>query len=54
MSVNEHGAPHLQKEIFDLNIPILGICYGLQLLAHTTKFQEVLKKLINVSMVERI
>ncbi len=35
MSVNDEGAPHLQTEIFDWNVPILGICYGLQLLAHT-------------------
>ncbi len=35
MSVNDEGAPHLQTEIFDLNVPILGVCYGLQLLAHT-------------------
>jgi GMP synthase (glutamine-hydrolysing) len=24
--------PQISKEIFDLNIPILGICYGLQLI----------------------
>lgn len=35
MSVNDDGAPHLQKEILDWDVPILGICYGLQLLAHT-------------------
>ncbi|GAB5408909.1 MAG: glutamine-hydrolyzing GMP synthase [Balneolaceae bacterium] len=35
MSVNDEGAPHFQSEIFDWDIPILGICYGLQLLAHT-------------------
>lgn len=35
MSVNDEGAPHLQKEIFDWDVPILGVCYGLQLLSHT-------------------
>ncbi len=35
MSVNEPGAPHLQTGIFEWNVPVLGICYGLQLLAHT-------------------
>lgn len=35
MSVNDEGAPHLQKEIFDWDVPVLGVCYGLQLLAHT-------------------
>jgi GMP synthase (glutamine-hydrolysing) len=29
-SVYEAGSPHANKGIFDLNIPILGICYGMQ------------------------
>jgi GMP synthase (glutamine-hydrolysing) len=33
-SVYEIGAPSIDKKIFDLNIPILGICYGWQLMAH--------------------
>lgn len=33
-SVLAPGAPTLPKEIFDWGIPILGICYGLQLTAH--------------------
>ena len=32
-SVYELGAPKIAKEIFALNIPILGICYGWQLMA---------------------
>ena len=31
-SVYEHNAPLMDKKILDLGIPILGICYGLQLI----------------------
>ena len=33
-SVFEDSAPQYDPKIFDLDIPILGICYGLQLLVH--------------------
>lgn len=33
-SVYEEGAPSLPKEVFEMGIPILGICYGAQLMAH--------------------
>ena len=32
-SVYEEGAPRMEKGLFDLGIPILGICYGMQLMA---------------------
>jgi len=36
-SVRSKKKINLSKEIFDLNIPILGICYGMQLIAHHFK-----------------
>ena len=32
-SVNVEGAPRLDPAVFDLGVPILGICYGAQLIA---------------------
>jgi GMP synthase (glutamine-hydrolysing) len=34
-SVHDHDAPDLDARVLELGIPILGICYGLQLLVHT-------------------
>ena len=33
-SVYAKGAPTLDKRIFEANIPILGLCYGMQLITH--------------------
>ena len=34
-SVYKEDSPHCEKEIFEMGIPILGICYGSQLMAYT-------------------
>lgn len=36
-SVYEENAPKCNEKILDLNIPILGICYGHQLIAHISE-----------------
>ena len=33
-SVYEEGAPKVSKEVFELGVPVLGICYGMQLITH--------------------
>ncbi len=33
--VGEEGAPTLSPAILELRVPVLGVCYGMQLLAHT-------------------
>ena len=33
-SVYDENAPHVDPELFELGIPILGICYGLHLISH--------------------
>ncbi len=34
-SVYDESSPHISPEIFSLGIPVLGICYGCQLMAYT-------------------
>ena len=34
-SVYDEKSPHVSKEIFTLGVPVLGICYGAQLMAYT-------------------
>lgn len=34
-SVYDENAPKIEKEIFELDIPILGLCYGMQLISQT-------------------
>ncbi|KAL9596762.1 MAG: hypothetical protein Q9219_005587 [cf. Caloplaca sp. 3 TL-2023] len=41
-SVYDSGAPHVDPVIFELNVPILGICYGLQEIAWQHDEQNVL------------
>lgn len=36
MSVYDNNAPQLQKELLELGIPILGLCFGHQLLVHAS------------------
>jgi len=33
-SVSEPGAPRCDAGVYDLGVPVLGICYGMQLMAH--------------------
>lgn len=41
-SVYEDGAPTISKKVYELTIPILGICYGWQLTAHLLKGGKVI------------
>jgi len=40
-SVYEQGAPHADPAVFDMGVPILGICYGLQEIAYRADSKNV-------------
>ncbi|KAL2267260.1 hypothetical protein VTJ83DRAFT_4537 [Remersonia thermophila] len=40
-SVYEDGSPHVDPAVFDMNVPILGICYGMQELAYRLNPENV-------------
>jgi len=33
-SVHDKGAPRCDRGVFDLGVPVLGVCYGMQLMSH--------------------
>jgi len=35
MSVNDQDAPELNDAVLELDVPVLGICYGLQIMTHS-------------------
>lgn len=41
ISVYQDHAPHIDPEILELGVPVLGICYGMQLMAHSLKGGKV-------------
>ncbi|KAK0705938.1 GMP synthase [Lasiosphaeria miniovina] len=41
-SVYEEGSPHVDPAVLDLNVPILGICYGMQEIAYRVNPENVI------------
>lgn len=40
-SVYDTNSPHVDKSLFNMNIPILGICYGLQIIAVNSSMKVI-------------
>jgi len=51
-SVYDQDAPKLDLNLLNLNLPILGICYGMQLLAHVLKGQVSPSKMREYGLTE--
>jgi len=60
-SVYQDNSPKCDPEIFNMGIPVLGICYGLQLMIHTlggsvaaSEAREYGKAMLNVNVDDRL
>ena len=53
-SVYDESSPHYTPEIFELGIPILGICYGCQLMAYTEAMSFRLQTIHQVSTARQL
>lgn len=58
-SVYHHNAPLVSAQLFNLGIPVLGICYGLQIMAYLlggkvvkSEYREYGKARLNISMAD--
>ena len=50
-SCYEEGAPTCSKELFEMGIPVLGLCYGAQLMMHVLGGKS--RRLRSVNMVKQ-
>ena len=48
-SVYVDGAPTIDPAIFDLGIPVLGLCYGFQLMTHLLGGQSARRRSVNTA-----
>ena len=55
-SVYDTGAPHADKRVFELAVPVLGICYGLQFMVYALggKVRPAAKREYGHATVERV
>src|SRR5258708_38354404 len=55
-SVYDEGAPHADKKVLELGVPVLGICYGLQFMVYALggKVRPAEKREYGHATVERV
>jgi GMP synthase (glutamine-hydrolysing) len=50
-SVYDRDSPHVDPDVFELGVPILGICYGLQVCAQDLNSDDPLTKSPSINVI---